>query len=302
VARRSSQSQFQQTAVQRLTVPKSVRIYLSPFHSTPSPVSGRPCGSTYAPLNEAINRGIWPFDNGDDPSFFSCRHFGENLTWGVCRQNVRNAIEPGDVVVFFSFTKHGLRTEYKLCAIATVEEKVRQTDLWISPRLKRFRRYLNLLIRPKGTKWLHHEPGTHNREWHKDWVWRLADHRRLRKSAFTHIQESGQFGSTSHLLEQPLVVASNYVVFSKNPRLTHIAPNPHTLAASARPGRPEEWYSDPFSKAVKAQTIDIAVAHGQRASLRTTNLQRAHPHISWTMQKPDSDLWRRRLITLLKSS
>jgi hypothetical protein len=44
----------------------------------------------------------WPFDHGDDPSFRSSQRLRGRVTWGVCRQNVRNQLRPGDVVVFFA--------------------------------------------------------------------------------------------------------------------------------------------------------------------------------------------------------
>lgn len=41
----------------------------------------------------------WPQDAGDDPSFVASRRLGLRgglLTWGVCWQDVRNALRPGD--------------------------------------------------------------------------------------------------------------------------------------------------------------------------------------------------------------
>src|SRR4051794_1528407 len=51
----------------------------------------------------AASTGGWPFDVGDDPSFRAARHApGSDVTWGVCRTDLRNALRPGDVVVFIA--------------------------------------------------------------------------------------------------------------------------------------------------------------------------------------------------------
>jgi hypothetical protein len=47
-------------------------------------------------------RSNFPFDVGDDPSFFSAQHLDGPVTWGVCRADVRHAISPGDWAVFFA--------------------------------------------------------------------------------------------------------------------------------------------------------------------------------------------------------
>jgi len=67
------------------------------------------------------------------------------------------------MVVFFSFQKLGGtgEFEYRLCALATVERKVRQSDLWNDTKLRTFTKYFNLLIKPskfiRGA-WEHFEP------------------------------------------------------------------------------------------------------------------------------------------------
>jgi hypothetical protein len=43
----------------------------------------------------------WPHDLGHDPDFKTTERRGP-VTWGVCRRPLRNAVNPGDVVVFFS--------------------------------------------------------------------------------------------------------------------------------------------------------------------------------------------------------
>jgi hypothetical protein len=91
-------------------------IYVACFHSQPGQ-DLRGASGQFEIVEKAIQNGEWPYDNGDDPSFFQARR--QNLlTWGVCRQNVRNAIRKDDIVVFISFTKIDGRTIYRLCSAA----------------------------------------------------------------------------------------------------------------------------------------------------------------------------------------
>jgi hypothetical protein len=108
-----------------------------------------PCGSTIADFKEDVKLQDWPYDNGDDPSFYAARKFGGQLSWGICRQDVRNKLRPGDIV-FFSFCKFKVTgdSEYRLCAVATVDRSVSQIDIWQDKSLQVYRKYFNLLIRP----------------------------------------------------------------------------------------------------------------------------------------------------------
>ena len=56
---------------------------------------------------------------------FTSLERGGHLTWGVCRQDLRNSIAKGSIVVFFSFTPLA-RGEllYRLCAVETVADKL----------------------------------------------------------------------------------------------------------------------------------------------------------------------------------
>ena len=46
------------------------------------------------------------YDWGDDPAFFASEQCGGNVTWGVCRHDVRGKLKEGDVVVFFCAQEH----------------------------------------------------------------------------------------------------------------------------------------------------------------------------------------------------
>ena len=57
----------------------------------------------------------WPHDLGDDPDFKTSERGGP-VTWGVCRRPLRNAVNPGDVVVFFA-ADHTERLKMKIGSI-----------------------------------------------------------------------------------------------------------------------------------------------------------------------------------------
>src|SRR5689334_17326563 len=64
--------------------------------AVPSPVAAR--------FIDAAFTGGFPYDVGDDPAFFSASQCNGPVTWGVCRPDVRGALQNGDWVGFFSAT------------------------------------------------------------------------------------------------------------------------------------------------------------------------------------------------------
>jgi hypothetical protein len=126
----------------------SVSVYLVCFHSE-SDGSRANARGQFLRVEEAIKAREWPYDNGDDPSFYVAR-MGGPLTWGVCRQDLRNSICRGSVVVFFSFSSLGRsRFLYRLCAVSTVIDKVDVRAVYSDRRFSEFRdSYINCLIRP----------------------------------------------------------------------------------------------------------------------------------------------------------
>ena len=125
---------------------QKTQIYIAPFHAVSDISLVSPCGSVAAAFKKSVRLQDWPYDNGDDPSFYAARKFGGQLSWGICRQDVRNKLCPGDIVVFFSFRKFKEtgHSEYRLCALTTVERSVSQIDLWRDNSLRSYRRYFNL--------------------------------------------------------------------------------------------------------------------------------------------------------------
>jgi hypothetical protein len=281
------------------------RIYFAPFHATTSHLSSAPCGSTIAAFKKNVKLLDWPYDSGDDPSFYAMRKFSGRLSWGICRQDVRNRLSPGDIVIFFSFHRFEETgdSEYQFCALATVERKVSQIDLWQDKKLGRFTKYFNLLIRPsksiRGT-WEHFEPTLEGSRLHADWVWRIVDHRGFRKEDFKQLQDAGVFKPGTTIRGHSLAVAANYVLFASDPAKTLVLAKPPVVAWHSK-GRPaEEWNQDKFSQAVRSKTLDVAErANGRPRSLRIKNSQRAHRHIVFELPKREAESWRAGFIDLI---
>jgi hypothetical protein len=99
----------------------------------------------------------FPYDAGDDPAFFSALYYDGPVTWGVCRPNVRCPIRKNDGVVFFAEQKDSQdNSNYRFVAALRVADKIEHTALSMHPL---FSQYFNLVIRPCGAGWEHHESG-----------------------------------------------------------------------------------------------------------------------------------------------
>src|SRR5262249_5129077 len=149
-------------------------VYIACFHSQPG-LHAKGSSGQFQLVEKAIVQGEWPYDNGDDPSFYLARR-GAPLTWGVCRPNVRTQLQPGDIVVFVSFTRlNDGQIRYRLCSAATVERKLDHRYIDQDVRLRR-RPYLNRLIRTDDglTEWVHAEADRPEAARHKSWLWLIA--------------------------------------------------------------------------------------------------------------------------------
>src|SRR5271157_8582 len=128
-------------------------VYLVCFHSQePATLDG--CDEQFLTVERAIQNHEWPYDNGDDPSFYVARRGGP-LTWGVCRQDLRNSIAKGSIVVFFSYTPLTKdEVLYRLCAVETVADKLDHRAVYVDRRFSRFRGiYINTLITRRIDGW-----------------------------------------------------------------------------------------------------------------------------------------------------
>jgi hypothetical protein len=209
------------------------------------------------------------------------------VTWGVCRADVRSAIEPGDWIVFFSLQQDDSTrtTVYRFAAALCVEEKVAHTELFGGP----FAKYLNLLIRPSGAGWERHEPGLHYRRWHDDWLWRICRAQGLDKSAVTAASEGHRPG-----LPLPIPAARNYVIFSKDSAV--VACSPRVVAVHHRGEAAETWLDEPGPQAVRS-----AVFGDSPRALRIANPQRAHRHFRRHLEDPTWPAALRGALALMES-
>jgi hypothetical protein len=234
-----------------------VAVYLASAHQR-QPVD---VSSTAAAFFSALPKSDFPYDIGDDPAFFSARHHKAAVTWGVCRPDIRNKIRPNDIVAFISAMHDEMSTHYSFVAALVVAEKMAATEAVRG----HFREYLNVLVRPSGRGWEHHEPGRHPSLWHQDWLWRICDRRRVNK---TTAIEGGQRHAAGTAL--PVRVAANYVVFSRESSLVLAQPVP--VAVCPRGDIYETWHPD-ARRRIKRLLFDSS-----SRGLRIANRQRPHRH------------------------
>jgi hypothetical protein len=271
-------------------------IYLVPYHSETGRHLKNSTGQ-FAVVENAIAAGEWPYDNGDDPSFYVARR-GGTLTWGVCRQNVRNAIKPGSIVVFVSFTPEGPNVNYRLSAVATVSKKLDHRSVYSCSLLTgQIGLYLNILIRPDKQCWQHNENDRGRTAQHSDWLWRIAVHGRNQdefNARYKKIYESDRF------CENDVELATNYCTFSAEANETFISPNPPKVAVAEK-GQHESWND----QQLRRLTVGFAAAHhyNRRDYLRTANRsgKNVHPHIRFQISTEQARKWRRELIAALKA-
>jgi hypothetical protein len=275
-------------------------IYFACFHSDkPKRLSG---SGSFLTVETAISRGEWPYDNGDDPSFYVARQGGP-LTWGVCRQDLRNSITKGSVVVFFSFTTLATgEILYRLCAVATVEDRLDHRALQRDARLLLFRHlYSNGLITYENNGWRYDETDRSPSQRHHDWLWRIANHRGITKKRFAQkhaeVYRDGWF-SDQEVVSGRLPLADNYILFSTSPDRTFISPNPPTVAIAVK-GQHEQW----TDRTLQSMTVGKAasLADNGRDYLRVVNKsgRNVHRQIHVTMPDHDAGTWRAALIAAL---
>lgn len=269
-------------------------IYLVPYHSEPRKHLEGSSGH-FRVVEEAIIADEWPYDNGDDPSFYVARKGGP-LTWGVCRQQVRNSIEIGGIVVFFSYTSHGSKIQYRLSAVATVADKLDRGDVYNDERLSRHRDlYLNVLVGPGTQGWDYEESDREEAARHSDWLWRIAVHGKS-KDAFR--RQHRRAYKEAHFDDGEVELAKNYVLFSGASDETYIAPVPPRVAA-ARKGRHERW----ADKELRRLTVKLAGKETKsgRHHLRTENRsgRNVHPVIHFNLPLEEAIKWRQNLACAL---
>lgn len=279
-------------------------VYLLCYHSQ-KPASLVGSERQFLAVESAIKEGVWPYDNGDDPSFFVARQSGP-LTWGICRQDVRNSIRVGSIAAFFSFTPmEDGQVLYRLCAVTTVLSKQDVRSLHRERRFAGFRNlYINALIRPVKNGWQYDESDRAESNRHKDWLWRIAAHNGLTTERFNrkHAQVYREEFIPNDLLEQgDLRLAENYVLFSTTSDDSYICKNPPEVAVAFR-GEHEAWSNETL------QTLTVGTATEYLSSgrnyLRVANRsgRNVHRHIRFEMPSTAAVAWRSELIRALKAA
>lgn len=267
-------------------------IFIAPYHAyLPEKFNRDTVPTQYLCVTDAISKETWPYDYGDDPSFYSSDAQRGRLSWGVCRPDTRNQVAPGDVVVFVAFIKKpSTHVLYKLSAVATVERKEHHCDLLSNPVLKgEFGSYANLLLSegPNDT-WIHREPSLPSCDWHKDWLCRMGPKSQPKAIPREIITVSGALCGTI-----PFSFGRNYVIFTKPPTETFILGEPHPVAESTGKNL-ESWFQDAVSQCIHQLTVQFAQQLGITRSLRIGNKsQHAHsPCLRWFMDSAAVDRWR----------
>jgi CRISPR/Cas system CMR-associated protein Cmr5 small subunit len=229
------------------------------------------------------NYNNWLYDVGDDPSFYCSNILGTNLSWGICRPDIRNKIQPNDTVVFFCY--NGIEQKYYLVALATVKEKIKQTDIWTNNDYSSYRKHFNLLIRLNNGLWEHYEPLFNEKGKHKNWAHRIA-------SDFPN--DTFQSMENNIILNFP--IRDNYVLFKKNDYDTYVLTNPILVAKWSKGQNKESWHDSDNSKSIK----DMIFRETHRDSLRVHPKNQGHVHIR--IEKNENELtdWKRKFIDFFK--
>jgi len=221
---------------------------------------------------------LWPYDFGDDPSFHSSLLNRGNLTWGVCRPNVRNPLNVGDLVVFVSNSKDGSVDKYRLACWATVAKKISQMQIWEDPEFCSYQKYSNLLMRNREDGMFeHYEPSIPKGQWHKNWIKRLIEGRLTEKQK--QIQKRQTFSG------EELHLAQNYILFNPEGAGTTILANPPLIAKSEFGQNRERWLETEEVQDLKTLIISPST---HRTSLRTSAQGFQHPPIQYSKINPSS--------------
>ena len=279
-------------------------VYLVCFHSQ-EPASLVGCERQFLTVERAIQSHEWPYDNGDDPSFYVARKGGP-LTWGVCRQDLRNSIAKGSIVVFFSFTPLAQgEVLYRLCAVETVADRLDHRAVHRDRRFSRFRGlYVNTLIAPEIGGWHYDETDRHPRQRHGDWLWRIADHRGMTQGEFgTKYKAIYRNGRIPRLLADAstALLADNYIAFTAPPDRAYISSNPPEVAIAVK-GRHEEWRN----RRLQSLTVLTAASFlkSGRDYLRVANSsgRNVHRQLRFDMPSKEAGKWRDALIDEMKEA
>jgi hypothetical protein len=224
----------------------------------------------------------WHYDVGDDPAFFCANRYKSNVTWGICRPDVRNNIKANDVVVFFCFNCE--QGKYYFVGFSTVKQKIKQTDIWSNDVFSIYQKYYNLLIRKMYKKWGHFEPLFKKKGQHKNWYSRLGA---------LHPKDSFMVKDDSFLTE--FIINDNYVIFYSEDKYQRILKHPIHVANWEKGRKKEVWENETNCDAI----YNFIFANTSRKSIRIHERNSAHRHIKIIMTTDKLENWRDDFIELL---
>jgi hypothetical protein len=121
----------------------------------------------------------------------------------------------------------------------------------------------------------------------------MADHRGITKPEFK--DKYATIYARDWFSDGAVRLASNYVVFSREPDRTFIAPNPPEAAVTRR-AQHERW----LNKKLRVLTVGTAAHWGGRSHLRTLSLFRPHRQIRFKMPTDEASKWRDSLVAALR--
>jgi hypothetical protein len=231
--------------------------------------------------NSLDNVPIWFYDKGDDPSFYCSEVKKTNLSWGVCRPNIRNKIQPEDVVVFFCF--NSTTNIYYLAGLASVSEKIKQTQIWTDENYSNYRQYYNLLMRLNNNSWEYYEPI----DKHDDWLSRISK-KRL----------NTDFIVNENSISVEYEILPNYVIFNNDIAKTYILKKQIPVANWQEDANNEVWKNTQI-----CNTIWEFIFTGiKRQTLRCHARYHPHVHIRISKSQENFIIWINGFIKFLRDS
>lgn len=240
-------------------------------------------------LQKLRNHKLWHYDAGDDPSFYQFFK-RKSLTWGICRTNIRNRLKKDDVVLFYCFCEDCL--SYFLTGFATVDRKIKQSEIWQKEEYNSYKDYFNILIRPDGTekKWIHFERLAAIIGGHSDWVKRLMASK----------EQNPSFVLNKDAINLSFLVSDNYIIFKRNPADTYILEKQIKVATWIPKSKNEIWVeSDVVSKIYEFSFKFAnfgkykAISRKNRTSLRVHDRNQSHIFINYELKIDGLNQWKK---------
>jgi hypothetical protein len=238
-------------------------------------------------VNCIQNHNNWHYDIGDDPSFYCSNNHHTNLTWGICRPDIRNNISSNDVVLYFCFCAEC--NSYFLTGLATVDALISQSDIWTNKNYAQYNNFFNLLIKikPSTSKWEHFEPlfMPDGNGKHDDWLDRII----IPSNANKFVINGDQI---------KYHIKKNYVIFKNNPKETYILKN-QIQVATWKPGDDKETWMDCYNC---NKINDFTFKYNQineRTSLRISSNGHPHRHIRYKLTLDVLNNWKSEVLNFL---